>query len=262
MTDGINDMDLKKIAEENKIEYIACLPADNIEGYRSVLVALIPYYCGERESYFSKYTRGPDYHKFGRSVLENILSKAGETDYKILIDASPLDELSLAYDAGLGKRGKNGLIINEKYGSYVFIATALLKSELEFHEQPKGECPGCGKCLKACPGQAITENGIDYAKCLSHITQSSVIDEKGENLIRQCGSAWGCDICQDICPLNADAAQTPFDEFKNGLLLSMEDINDLSQKQFREKYKNYALAYKGRNILRRNINIINGGNIK
>ena len=249
-------MDLKESALKNKIEYAACLPAEGFSDYRSLFVILIPYYCGGRDSYFSKYTRGEDYHKFGRRLMEKILSDAGETDHKILIDASPLHELSLAYAAGLGKKGKNGLIINEKYGSYVFIATALLKTEAEFHSPPAGECLNCGRCVINCPGKAISENGIDYKKCLSLITQSSKIDEAQEKLIKECGSAWGCDICQDCCPMNENVSETPFEELKVDLLLNMDDINELSQKQFKEKYKNYALSYKGRNIIRRNINLL------
>ena len=84
--------DLKEIAKKHKIEYIACIPVENIEGYRSVCVMLIPYYCGEHGSYLSKYTRCVDYHKFGRRIFDNILKEAGETEHKILIDASPLDE--------------------------------------------------------------------------------------------------------------------------------------------------------------------------
>ena len=249
-------MDLKEIALKHKIEYIACLPIDNQEGFSSVVVALVPYYCGEYDSYLSKYTRGLDYHKIGRIIMDEILKEAGEYDYKILIDASPLDELSLAYKAGLGKKGLNGLIINEKYGSYVFVATALLKTDKVFSYPEQGECLKCGKCISACPGKAIKINEIDYKKCLSHITQSSKITDSEEEMIKKYGSAWGCDMCQDCCPLNRNTAHTPFSEFREHLLLEINDINSLSQKEFKKKYKNYALAYKGRNILRRNINLI------
>ena len=105
---------IQKAAAEFNIEYIGSLPY-NGEGFSSVVIALIPYYAGEADSYLSKYTRGKDYHQVGRRIMENILEKAGESEYKILIDVSPLDERNSALKAGLGVIGKNGLLINEKY---------------------------------------------------------------------------------------------------------------------------------------------------
>ncbi len=247
---------LKDIALKHKVEYIACLPFSEREGFSSVAIALLPYFSGNISSPLSKYTRGRDYHKAGREILSAILDEWGEKDYEILIDVSPYNEKELAYRAGLGKRGKNGLIINEKYGSYVFIATAFLKRNISFFTSPLGECINCQKCMDFCPTNAITKNGINYEKCLSNITQKRQITKEEENLIKKCGFIWGCDICQDCCPLNLNAVKTPFDAFKDNLLLEITDIDSLSQKEFKRKYNEYALAYKGKNIIARNIKII------
>lgn len=248
--------ELKRIALKHNIEYTACLPIDGREGFSSIVIALIPYYAGEHISPLSKYTRGRDYHKEGRKILSEILDEWGEKDYEILIDVSPLDEKKLAYSAGLGMMGKNGLIITEKYGSYVFIATALIKKECRLSYMPKGSCAGCGKCIESCPGNAITDGGIDYSKCLSAITQKKQISKEEEKLIKDNKKIWGCDACQDCCPLNRSASVTPFPAFKENLLLDIKDINTLSQKEFKRKYGEYALSYKGKGIIARNIKII------
>jgi epoxyqueuosine reductase QueG len=79
----------------------------------------------------------------------------------VLIDFAKAAEV-----CGLGKVGKHGKIIAPKYGSfmrYVFIITDM---PLEYDE-PFGEnlCDGCGECMKACPGKAIDETGVDSWQC-------------------------------------------------------------------------------------------------
>ena len=247
---------LKEIALKHNVEYIACLPFKEREGFSSVVIAIIPYYAGNADSLLSKYTRGKDYHKEGRRILDKIMEEWGEVDYEILIDVSPYNEKELAYKAGLGKKGKNGLIINEKYGSYIFIATAFIKKEISFSYEIKGECLNCRKCIEVCPTKAITDNGVDYTKCLSHITQKRQITKEEENMIRKGNKIWGCDACQDCCPMNLNVPLTPFNVFKDNLLLEINDIDLLSQKEFKRKYNEYALSYKGKNILKRNIKIV------
>ena len=247
---------LKRIAFENKIEYISAIPFREKEGFSSMVIALLPYYAGEKESYLSKYTRGRDYHKEGRDILSSVLEEWGEMEYEILIDVSPYNERELAYKAGLGKLGKNGLLINEKYGSFVFIVTALIKREINSEVLSQGRCINCKKCINACPGNAISEEGIDYLKCLSNITQKRQLTPEEELLIKNNKSVWGCDACQDCCPMNNNSLITPLEAFKNNMLLEINDIEELSQKEFKRKYNEYALAYKGKNIILRNIKII------
>lgn len=246
---------LKETALKENIEYINVI-SKNAEGYNSVITGLIPYYAGEHKSYFSKYTRGKDYHKLGREIFEKILTELGINEYKIYVDVSPYNEREIAIKSGLGVMGNNGLLINEKYGSYVFIVTAFVNLSKEYEEYPFEKCISCGICQKSCPQGAILENKIDYSKCLSHITQKKNITSEEELIIRRNGSAWGCDICQQVCPYNKEPKLTPIKELKEKLLLEMNDLNDLSNREFKEKYGYYALAYKGKNILKRNINLI------
>ncbi len=248
--------ELKRVALKENIEYINVI-SHNSEKYNSVIVALFPYYAGEYESYLSKYTRGMDYHKAGRKILEKIIGELNISDCEILIDVSPYNERLIALKAGLGVLGKNGLLINEKYGSFVFIGTVFLNLSDTYEESEIKSCLNCGKCIKSCPFNAITDEGINYSLCLSNITQKRQITKEEENMIKEGKSVWGCDICQDVCPHNSKGILTPIEEFKNNLLLDLEDIDTLSNKEFSKKYALYSLAYKGKKILKRNINIVN-----
>lgn len=248
--------ELKKVALKENIEYINVI-SHNGEKYNSVIVALFPYYAGEYDSYLSKYTRGMDYHKAGRLILETITDTLGIADCEILIDVSPYNERLLALKADLGVIGKNGLLINEKYGSFVFIGTVFLNLPDKYEEYEVKNCLNCGACMKSCPFGAIKEDGVDYSLCLSHITQKRQITKEEENMIKKGKTVWGCDICQDVCPHNSKKHTTPIKEFKENLLLSLDDIDSLSNKEFMKKYSLYSLAYKGKKILKRNINIVN-----
>lgn len=247
---------LKETAQNEKIEYINVIPQNCLEKYNSSVVGLLPYYAGEENSYFSKYTRGKDYHIVGRRIMEKILDNMGIFDREIFVDISPFNEKELALKAGLGYRGKNGLVINEKYGSFVFIMTAFINCDTPDEIYDIKECLNCKKCLSHCPQNAIEENKINYEKCLSHITQKRQIDSFEEEIIRKNKSAWGCDICQNVCPMNKDVEITPIEEMKNNLLLKTDDIKLLSNKKFKEKYKDYSFSYKGKKILERNIDLI------
>lgn len=246
---------LKETALKENIEYINVISKD-AEGYNSVIAGLIPYYAGDEKSYFSKYTRGKDYHKVGREIFEKILSELGVKDFKIYVDVSPYNEREIAIRAGLGVMGENGLLINEKYGSFVFIAIAFLNLSEKYEEYSYKSCISCGRCRKGCPVGAIGEDKICYEKCISHITQKKNITEAEEKIIAENNSAWGCDICQEVCPYNKEPEITPISEFKERLLFEMNDLDHLSNREFKEKYGYYALAYKGKNIIKRNINLI------
>lgn len=250
--------DLKKEALAHKIEYIHILPF-SYEKYKSVVVALLPYYAGEYFSCLSRYTRGLDYHVAGKQILNEILEPLAqryEFSYRIYVDISPLDERRLALKAGLGFLGKNNLVINEKYGSYCFIATAVTEMEVGTEPQPIKNCIGCGACIRHCPGKAISEESVDYLHCLSRINQEKKISTGQADLISRQESCWGCDICQTVCPCNRNPKISPISAFTRELILNISDIDSLSNRTFRQKYGKYSFAYKGRAIVERNLKLI------
>lgn len=67
---------------------------------------------------------------------------------------------------GLGEMGLNGKIINKKYGPFMRYCFIITDAPLEC-DAPLSEsiCDKCGECIKACPGNAVSENGLDTWQC-------------------------------------------------------------------------------------------------
>lgn len=259
----------KKIALKYGVEFIAPTSAKiyndlSGENFNTALVALFPYYAGENEkSNLSKYARSLDYHKVCTDIMTKICDEAGFLNYKVFCDTGYEIDRALACEASLGFYGKNSMLINEKYGSFFFIAYALLNEKLPFEDKKTDikTCLNCQKCVKMCPWGAIGKDGkIDIDKCLSHITQKKGELTKDEKtLIKENGYVFGCDICQNVCPHNENVSETTIDAFLQNRIenLNLSDIENLSNRFFKEKYSDYAFSWRGKNVLIRNLKILN-----
>lgn len=229
----------------------------------SVLVCLFPYYTGEhKERNISRYAMVTDYHMIAGEYLNRFCKALQEVfpqnQFEPFTDNSPIQEVSAAFHAGLGRRGKNGLILHPKYGSYVFIGEVVTDLVLQ-PDQPlnPGECIGCRKCQNVCPQGALQSDGsVCLERCRSHITQ-----KKGEltdweiGQIQDGGLIWGCDICNDVCPMNQEAkVLTPVPEF-------LESTVAVLDAQIAERLlKTRAYNYRGKKTILRNIQLLEGAN--
>ena len=226
------------------------LPRDS----KTVIVACFPYLleAGEYEnSNVSKYAVVADYHKVGVDRLEAASEKLRaiypENEFSSFADNSPIPEVKAACLSGLGVLGINSLLITEKFGSYVFLGEIVTDLELECADVPVSLCLQCGKCIRECPASAILENGFERTGCLSEITQ-----KKGEltaeetKLMKECGCVWGCDVCQDVCPMNKNAATTKIEEFLSSAVARVESGCSLDGR---------AYEWRGRKVIERNIAI-------
>lgn len=220
---------------------------------RSVITALFPYYLGA-SSYqglnVSKYAAVADYHSVVSDRLSQACDELGrafpEHEFVAFADNSPVPEVKAAYLSGLGRLGRNGLVINPVFGSYVFIGEIVTSLALEAGE-PMGDCPGCGKCIDACPCGALN-GGFDSGLCLSAVTQKKgelTADE--QQLIKHSGCAWGCDVCQDVCPLNRNVCATPIEEFLSSFRPTVTEHTDIAGR---------AYEWRGKATIMRNISIL------
>ena len=261
---------IRDFFEKEKIEYFAELDIRDVviwdkekfEKIRekmgqveSVVCFLIPYYFGQKTTNLSVYAQGRDYHLYVRELSERFSLFAKERDpslsFVMMADTSPLAERKSCLSAGLGVLGKNGLLINEKYGSFVFIGTLFLsRAQNPIKKQEEGSCLLCGACEKACPTGAILDP--ERKKCLSLISQKKDLTPEEEELLKKSECKWGCDLCQNVCPMNKGAEKTPIDFFQKDLISSLnEEVISAEKKEFQTR----AFSWRGRKILYRNLEI-------
>ena len=259
---------LNSFFAENKIEYYSVIDYADCreinrdimtrESFepRSVIMFLIPYYTGKAEN-LSVYAASLDYHIIIRELTGALIDRLStlfpEYRFRGYGDHSPIDERHAALIAGLGIAGDSGLLINEKYGTYTFIADVVtdVPPHLLGAISPitPRTCMHCGACLRACPTGILRGEGND---CLSAITQ-----RKGEltlpeiDLMRKYNTVWGCDVCQIACPYNKDPVLTPVEFFYRERIshLTTDILASLSKDDFNRR----AFAWRGRKTVERNL---------
>lgn len=240
------------------------IPAVGVSGNGktySNIVCLFPYYTGAFENAnISQYTFSRDYHIICTEYLEKIqnyiLSLAPETKTEIHVDKGEGNDKEEAYKAGLGFYGKNSLLINPTFGSFVFIG--FLRTDLVLPpDQPlKRTCRNCGNCVEACPGGAIHAGKILQDQCASYLSQKKgALSNEEESILKKSGLIWGCDTCQLVCPHNQDIPLSPIADFYESQIHFISSLH-LSNTAFKKQYGDRAFSWRGRNVLLRNLDII------
>ncbi|MBE6544063.1 MAG: epoxyqueuosine reductase [Ruminococcaceae bacterium] len=266
-------MELDDFFELHNIELYAAVDYKNIKvidpqklqrcvdfSPRSVLVMAVPYYIGEiKNRNISLYAVANDYHLYFKDLFSELISfledRYPNNKFAAFADSSPIDERHAAAIAGIGIIGKNGLLITEKYGSYVFLGEVI--SDLEpsafFGKIPElfpiRHCRGCNLCKSSCP---MEKHGV----CLSELSQ-----KKGELtydealIIKENGSAWGCDLCQTPCPHNKNVKISPIDFFHKDIIgcLDRQTVENMPSVEFKKR----AWAWRGKKTILRNIDFFN-----
>lgn len=180
-------------------------------------ILFITYYKQEKLSFetdkgvIASYARGRDYHNVHRKRLKKMISWLEERSGKTGIargfsDSFPLLEKGLAVKAGLGWFGKNTLLIHRKFGTFTLLSGLLTSLDVEVAKAPDLRLPKCGsctKCLDSCPtGALLSPFTLDAKRCLSYHLIESKEEIPEEIKKKNPGYAFGCDICQDVCPHN------------------------------------------------------------
>ncbi len=237
---------------------------------RSVVSLGVSYYPGNHPENdggggrVARYAWGKDYHVAIKERLRSLRTELEEAlgvriKARAFTDAVPLLERSAAQHAGLGFFGRNSCLINGNIGSYFFIADLILDLELEPDVHGTGTCGKCARCMVSCPTGAIKAPGVvDARLCISYLT----IENRGEiprELRRAVGDwAFGCDVCQEVCPYNKrKATVSRWPEFSAnagaGQYLKIEEVLSIrTEEEFEKRFEGTPLTRPGRAGLLRN----------
>ncbi|HUP44630.1 MAG TPA: tRNA epoxyqueuosine(34) reductase QueG [Thermoanaerobaculia bacterium] len=240
---------------------------------RSIVVMLVPYAserpqapAGALSHHVARYALGDDYHQVLDRMLrrfeEEIGRLAPEAKTWRYVDTGPLSDRAAAAQAGLGWIGRNGMLIDETNGSYLFIGTLLTSLENDIDAALVADrCGTCTRCVDACPTSAILPNRtVASGECISYAT----IEHRGalpENVSTHLeGNAFGCDICQEVCPWNhAPAAAHPAfrarDEYR---ATPVTDLLKYEQAAFSRLFRRSAVKRAKLAGMRRNVSALTG----
>jgi epoxyqueuosine reductase len=215
----------------------------------------------EGKGWISRYAWGEDYHAVMArrlAVLERALRTEVDAcaDYRSYCDTGPVSEKVWAAAAGLGWQGKNTNLINQRLGSWFFLAEILCTLPLEPDPPALDHCGNCTRCLDACPTQAFPKAyELDASRCLSYLT----IEKKGElppEFQASLGAnVYGCDICQDVCPWNRTRVlgHEPAFEARPGLLApALSELESMDDASFAARFRDSSMKRTKAAGLRRN----------
>ncbi|MDX2012692.1 MAG: tRNA epoxyqueuosine(34) reductase QueG, partial [Myxococcaceae bacterium] len=231
-----------------------------LPGARTVVSLACNYWHGDEPGPIARYARGRDYHATMRDRLRTLrrsLREAfpGVADYGA-VDANPVMEKVWAVRAGLGTVGKNACLITKEFGSWVVLATMILDAEADaYDDAASGDvCGRCTLCLTSCPtGALVADRVVDAGLCLSYQTIEN--EQPVPEALRSAmpNLVFGCDVCQDVCPLNATPvrAGSRF-EPRAVAQATVAQLAEMTLAQFEAWARGMALMRAGYDGLRRN----------
>jgi epoxyqueuosine reductase len=251
-------------------------PSGVLEGVKSILMlgmnyrTVEPIVPGEGQARVSRYAWGADYHDVIRDRLRQLADFhrqiVPDASVRGIVDTSPFFEKRFGQLAGLGSIGKNTLLINQRFGSWIFLAALLTTAELVYDRPAAADCCGtCRACLDACPNGALVEPGrLDARKCISYLTIEFRGASKGGSPIfaeSKKGTVpgnrlFGCDACQEACPWNRQTPPTTNPAFHPGPNMNPVETSELlalDDAGFRHRFRHTPLWRAGREMIQRNI---------
>jgi epoxyqueuosine reductase len=246
-------------------------PTRLVEGARSVVSLLLNYYPPVRQEdpdapKISKYAYGTDYHSVIKdklhTFLECIREEIGEVGGRVFVDSAPVLDKAWAKRSGLGWIGKHTNLLNREMGSFFFIAELIIDLELEADGPVKDHCGTCTRCIDACPTDAIVAPYIvDGSKCISYFTIELKKEIPAEVKGKFENWAFGCDICQDVCPWNRFSKPNTTQEFS--ILPEIQQYGksewqEMTEEVFATVFKNSPLKRTKWEGLKRNLLFLEG----
>lgn len=247
-------------------------PRKLVDSAKSVISLSYNYYTDKRQQdenapHIAMYALGKDYHDIVREKLrqleEYIRETTGAINIRSFVDSAPVMEKAWARRSGIGWIGKNTNLLTKRKGSYYFLAEVILDVELDGDSPVKDYCGSCTRCIEACPTDAIYEPyKLDASKCISYFT-IELKDEIIPSAYRGKFENWafGCDICQQVCPINSQAQQHNEPSFQPSVeLLNMtrKEWEELNEETFKRLFRQSPVKRTKFKGLKRNIQFLFG----
>lgn len=230
-------------------------------GAKSVISLLLAYKPSQslaQPPLIAQYAYGEDYHERVKKMLFQLLAKIQERhpDFSArpFVDTAPISDKLWAARAGLGWIGRNTLLVNPTYGSYCFIGELVTTFQFDRYDSPiPSQCGTCRRCLDACPNHALVpadntsqttqspnspRTFLFSPRCTSYNTIENRNPSLPESLNR-CGYAFGCDLCQRVCPFN-DAAPVSL-HISDQRLEELQSLASADESSFRRLTRHSAL---------------------
>ena len=225
-------------------------PETLLPGARSIISLGWNYYppddppATDRDGLIARYARGRDYHRVMkrrmRRMVMDLTERLGDRfAARWYVDDGPMLDRAASARAGLGWFGKNGNILNPTYGSWLLLGQIITDLPLVADPPLAKTCGECARCIPACPTDAIVAPYVvDNRRCISYLT----IEHKGAipTELRASMGNWvfGCDICQEVCPVNRKAKATGDPNFGRTDLSSIDLVAllDMTEEQFRHRF--------------------------
>lgn len=242
-------------------------PALLLDDAKSVISVLVNYFpekdlFKDKDLKISKYAYGKDYHQVIRAklneLIEVIKDEVGEVNARCFTDSAPVLDKAWAERSGLGWIGKNANLISTQKGSFFFIGEIIIDLDLAYDLPATDHCGSCTKCIEACPTEAIIEPQlVDGSKCISYLTielKDEIIPSEFTDQLN--GWAFGCDICQDVCPWNRFSKPHNEEDFNPHPELSTTDLSMITLESFNELFRKSAIKRTKFDGLKRNIEFI------
>ncbi|MFN4227404.1 MAG: tRNA epoxyqueuosine(34) reductase QueG [Candidatus Ratteibacteria bacterium] len=214
-------------------------PEKILPSVKTIITLGLNYYSKiPEESIFPRYLTKIDYHIVIKKMLKNFIEilkkEIGDFEYRFFVDIGAVAEKYWAKKSGIGFIGKNSLIINKEFGSFIFLSEVFINKEIEPDRETESQCGECRRCIENCPTGAILTSGIiDARKCISYLTiEKKELLENEKELIKKGNRIFGCEICQEVCPFNQNLKETDKEELKTPEILKNLKIDDLKNVDF------------------------------
>lgn len=194
-----------------------------------------------------------DYYAILRKALGAVAGRLEDDGWqaRVVADDNALVDRAAAVRAGIGWYGKNANVLIPGRGSWFVLGSVVTDAPLPESEPIDDGCGSCHRCLDSCPTGAIVAPGVvDARRCLAWLVQApgAIPIEFREAMG---GRLYGCDDCQEVCPVGrservGEDLEAPTADLEASELLLASD------EELLERFGSWYIADRDPRYLRRN----------